>query len=280
MSANHKQSLAPAVLTIEQLYEKARLYPKPRPPVFEYVEDERRHRKEKLAAAFRIFGKSGYDEGVMGHLSARDPENPDHFWINPFGLAFNLITAGDLLRVNLQGDLIEGDGYPHPGGIPLHASILGLRPDIVSVIHTHSIYGRTWTTTGRLLPPATAEAAVFHGRHAIYDSHLDGEGNNLVQALGNNRALLMKNHGLLSVGETVDEAAYLFISLEKICQSQLAAEAVGQVEIMDDDYARQRSERFKGYNGWLNFQPLYQSIVKEQPDLLEHDVRRHDGGRV
>lgn len=277
MGANPENSPFDAVLSIEELYQKARQYPLPRPPVFDTVEEERQHRKDKLAAAFRIFGKLGYDEGVMGHLSARDPENPDHFWINPFGLSFNLITAQDLLRVSLNGDLIEGEGFPHPGGIPLHAAILRLRPDIMSVIHTHSIHGRTWTTTGRLLPPASAEAAVFYGRHAIYDSNLYGEGNNLVEAIGNNRALLMKNHGILSVGQTVDEAAYLFISLEKICQSQLAAESAGGVDVMSAEHAQQRSDRFKSYNGWLNFQPIYQSILKEQPDLLRRPDNQAGG---
>ncbi|MBD1551930.1 class II aldolase/adducin family protein [Pseudomonas typographi] len=269
------QPRANTALSIEQRFEKARTYPRPQPPVFSSAEGERQHRKETLAAAFRIFGKLGYDEGVMGHISARDPENPQHFWINPFGLSFNLITAGDLQRVSLDGDLIEGHGCPHPGGIPLHSAILTLRPDIVSVAHTHSLYGRTWSTTGRLLPAASAESAVFYGKHALYDSHAHGEGDNLVNALGTNRALLMKNHGLLTVGQTVDEAAYLFISLEKICQSQIAAESIGSAQTMEEEHARRGAERFQAYNGWLNFQPLYQSIVKEQPDLLQAANRPH-----
>ncbi len=253
---------------IERRFQKAMSYPRPQPPVFATLEEERQHRKHKLAAAFRIFGKLGYDEGVMGHISARDPENPNHFWMNPFGLSFNLITADDLLLINLDGDLVAGDGYPHPGGIPLHSAILSLRPDVISVAHVHSLFGRTWTTNGRLIPPASAESAVFFGKHAIYDSHAHGEGDLLAQALTGNRALLLKNHGLLTIGQSVDEAAYLFISLEKVCQSQIAAESMGSTLTMDEEHARKSAERFGPYNGWLNFQPLYQSIVKEQPDLL------------
>jgi len=256
-----------AQANIEQRFRKAASYPRPQPPAFASVEEERQHRKQKLAAAFRIFGKLGYDEGVMGHISARDPENPNHFWMNPLGLSFSLITADDLLLINLDGELVLGEGFPHPGGIPLHSAILSLRPDIISVAHTHALYGRTWTTTGRLIPPSTAESAVFFERHAIYDSHANGEGDNLVRALGNNRALLMKNHGLLTVGQSVDETAYLFISLEKVCQSQIAAESIGSTETMDEHQARRSSERFQAYSGWLNFQPAYQSIIKEQPDL-------------
>ena len=253
---------------LQQLIEKAVSYPRPLPPVFSGVDEERRHRKQTLAAALRIFGKLGYDEGVMGHISVRDPELPELFWMNPFGVSFNLITADDLLLINLNGDLVAGEGCPHPGGIPLHSAILSLRPDIVSVAHTHSIHGRTWSTTGRLIPPTSAESAVFFERHGLYDSHANGEGDNLANALGNNRALLMTNHGLLTVGQSVDEAAYLFISLEKACQSQIAAESIGSSLLIDEANARRSSERFQAYSGWLNFQPLYQSIVKEQPDLL------------
>ncbi|QLF93978.1 class II aldolase/adducin family protein [Pseudomonas sp. ABC1] len=254
---------------VERRLQLGRSYPSPQPPVFGSVEEERAHRKHKLAAAFRIFGKLGYDEGVMGHISARDPGEPETFWINPFGVSFNLITADDLMRVDLEGNVVEGEGYPHPGGIPLHSVILSLRPDIVSAAHTHSLYGRTWTTNGRSLPPASAESAVFFEKHGVYDSHAHGEGDKLVDALSGNRALLMKNHGLLTVGQSVDEAAYLFVSLEKICQSQIAAESIGSTQTMEPEQARRISNWFQPYHGWLNFQPLYQTILKEQPDLLD-----------
>ncbi len=268
MSAPQQQSENSKVSNIEGRRSQARNFARPPQPTFASVEEERLHRKQKLIAAFRIFGKRGYDEGVMGHISVRDPENPNHFWINPFGVGFDVIRIQDLHRVSLDGELIEGEGYLHPGGVPLHSAILSLRPDINSAIHTHSIYGRIWTATGRLLPPATAEAAVFYGKHAIYDSYAGGEGDNLVRALEGNRALLMKNHGILTVGVTVDEAAYLFISLEKVCQTQIAAEIIKADQLIDEDRARATAERFQPYNGWLNFQPLYQSILKEQPDIL------------
>ena len=245
-------------------------HPKPQPPVFDDVEDERRHRKQKLAAAFRIFGKLGFDEGVMGHFSVRDPEHPDHFWINPFAVAFGLIKASDLMRVDYRGNLIEGEGYLHPGGLPLHSAILAHRPDVVAAVHTHSPYGKIWSSTGRLLEPISNEAAVFHGRHAIYDSFAGGEGVNLANALGENgRAVIMKNHGILTAGKTVDEAAYLFVSLEKVCREQIYARLLGQPQAIDDERATAAADRFGPYSGWLNFQNMYQEIVREQPDLLD-----------
>lgn len=245
-------------------------YPRPEPPRFGSVEDERLHRRQKLAAAFRIFGKLGFDEGVMGHFSVRDPENPDHFWINPFALAFGLIRASDLMRVDYRGNLIEGSGYLHPGGLPLHSALLANRPDVVAAVHTHSLYGKIWASTGRLLEPISNEAAVFHGRHAIYDSFEGGEGVNLANALGSGgRAVIMKNHGILTVGQSVDEAAYLFISLEKVCREQIYARLLGQPQAIDGARAEAMAARFGAYSGWLNFQNMYQEIVREQPELLD-----------
>ncbi len=245
-------------------------FPRPQPPVFDDVADERRHRKQKLAAAFRIFGKLGFDEGVMGHVSVRDPENPDHFWINPFAVAFSLIKVSTLMRVDYRGNLIEGEGYLHPGGLPLHSAVLANRPEVVAAVHTHSPYGKIWSSTGRLIEPISNEAAVFHRRHAIYDSFAGGEGVNLANALGENgRAVIMKNHGILTVGQTVDEAAYLFVSLEKVCREQIYARMLGQPQAIDDERATAASSRFGPYNGWLNFQNLYEEIVREQSDLLD-----------
>src|SRR6202041_2894716 len=88
---------------------KSRLDRMPRPPAFATPAEERRHRKERLAAAFRLFSKCGFDEGVAGHITARDPERLDHFWVNPFGVHFSQIRVSDLLLVNDQGEVVEGD---------------------------------------------------------------------------------------------------------------------------------------------------------------------------
>jgi ribulose-5-phosphate 4-epimerase/fuculose-1-phosphate aldolase len=79
----------------------------PRYPKFDNVADERRHHKQRLAAAFRIFGRLGFDEGLAGHITARDPELPDHFWVNPLGMNFRQIRAKDLLLVNDRGEVVE-----------------------------------------------------------------------------------------------------------------------------------------------------------------------------
>ncbi len=243
-------------------------FPKIPQPTFRSIEEERQHRKIKLAAAFRIFGRFNYDEGIMGHISARDPEVADHFWINPFGVSFNRIKASDLLRVSLKGELIEGDGYLHPGGIPAHAALLSARPDIISVAHTHSTYGNAWSAQNRLLAPISSESAFFYGRHALYDTYKFGERENLAKILDNNKALIFLSHGLFTVGKSVDEAAYFFLCLEKVCKAQLAAESSGRpLKLIEPEQAQAISNRADAYFGWLNFQPAFQHILHEHPDL-------------
>jgi ribulose-5-phosphate 4-epimerase/fuculose-1-phosphate aldolase len=244
-------------------------FPKVPRPVFATVEEARHDRKVKLAAAFRLFGKYNFDQGVMGHISARDPEYPDHFWINSFGMSFNQIKASDLLRVSLKGELIEGEGYLHPGGVPTHAAVYSVRDDIMSVAHTHATFGTAWSALDRLLDPISSESAVFYQRHCLYDSYKHGEREKLANIIGTSRAIIFKNHGIFAVGESVDEAAYNFITLEKVCQTQLAAEATGRpLKRLEEADAIAIAQRANAYTGWLNFQPAFNTIVNEQPDLV------------
>src|SRR3954470_17887843 len=114
----------------------------PLPPTFTSVEEERRHRKVRLAAAFRLFSKFGFDEGVAGHITARDPELSDHFWVNPFGVDFSLIKVSDLLLVSHSGEIVVGDYQVNQAAFAIHSSIHAARPDIVAAAHAHSVYGK------------------------------------------------------------------------------------------------------------------------------------------
>lgn len=243
---------------------------RPQPPAFKSYEEERLYRKQHLAAACRLFAKYGFEEGVMGHISARDPELTDHYWANPFATAFGTIKASDLVLYNFKGEIVEGKNrFIHRGNTILHIPILQTRPEAISAVHTHSVYGRAWSALNRKVDPISAEAALFYNRHELYDSFTLGEGQNLANAVGDNRAIIMENHGIVTVGQSVDEAAYLFISLEKVCQVQLLAEAAGKPKLIAHSHAERISNGYSPNTGWLNFQPLYQHIVKEQPDLLE-----------
>ena len=244
-------------------------------PQFGSVEEERLHRKQRLAAGFRLFGKFGFEEGVAGHITARDPEHLDHFWVNPFGMSFSHIRASDLIRVNDQGEVVEGDAMVNTAAFAIHSAVHAARPDVIAAAHSHSIYGKAWSSLGRLLDPLTQDACAFYDDHALFDDYtgvvLDpDEGKRIAHGLGERKALILRNHGLLTVGHSVDEAVWWFITMERTCQAQLLAEAADTPVPVDADMARvTRDQVGQHISGYVSFGPLYQKIVREQPDLLD-----------
>ena len=239
------------------------------------ADEERVHRQQRLAAAFRLFARYGYDEGVAGHITARDPDRPDHFWVNPFGLPFAKVKVSDLLLVNHAGEVVEGARPLNRAAFAIHSQIHRSRPEVVAAAHSHSPHGKAWSTLGRPLDPITQDACDFYLDHAVYQG-FNGvvvdteEGANVARALGSTKAVILRNHGLLTVGQSVDEAAWWFMRMERCCQVQLMAEAAGTPILIDDEAARQvYAIQGTPLAGWFTFQPLYELIVEEQPDLLE-----------
>jgi ribulose-5-phosphate 4-epimerase/fuculose-1-phosphate aldolase len=250
-------------------------YPFPTLPAFASVEEERLHRKQRLAASFRLFAKYGFDEGVAGHITARDPERLDHFWVNPFAMHFGQISVSDLLLVNHKGEVVEGDQPVNEAAFVIHSQIHAARPDVVAAAHSHSLYGKAWSSLGKLLGPLTQDACSFYNDHALFDDYtgvvLDlEEGKRIAHALGDNKAAILRNHGLLTTGHSVDEAVWWFIAMERCCHAQLLAEAAGTPISIDAENAAVTAGQVGGHlAGWLSFQPLYEVIVREQPDLLD-----------
>jgi ribulose-5-phosphate 4-epimerase/fuculose-1-phosphate aldolase len=252
--------------------------PKPipfRPPTFDSVEEHRQHLKVRLAAGFRLFGKFGFSEGVAGHITARDPERPDHFWVNPFAVDFSLIKASDLILVNRQGDVVEGDYAVNTAAFAIHSQVHEARPDVMAAAHSHSVYGKAFSSLGQLLDPLTQDSCAFYNDHALFDDYtgvvLDTEeGKRIGAALGANKAVILRNHGLLTVGQSVDEAVWWFITMERTCQAQLLAMAAGTPVLIDPDMAKLTSTQVGNAGaGWLSFQPLFEQIIREQPDLAD-----------
>ncbi|HMH07681.1 MAG TPA: class II aldolase/adducin family protein [Terriglobales bacterium] len=245
------------------------------PPTFATSAEERLHRKQRLAAAFRLFSRFGFDEGVAGHITARDPEHLDHFWVNPFGMHFGQVRVSDLILVNDRGQVVEGKSPVNGAAFAIHSQVHAARPDVVAAAHAHSLYGKTWASLGRLLDPITQDACAFYEDHSLFADftgvvYKPSEGERIAEALGNNKAVILRNHGLLTVGRTVDEAAWWFITMERSCQAQLMAEAVGApVKIDPADAAITRQQVGSHIAGWFQFQPLWARIVREQADLLE-----------
>lgn len=247
----------------------------PQPPSFASPAEERAHRKHCLTAAFRLFGRFGFDEGAAGHITVRDPEHPDRFWVNPFGVSFKRMRVADLLLVDHQGQIVAGEGLLNAAAFAIHGAIHAARPDVVAAAHAHSVYGKSWSSLGRLLDPLTQDACAFYQDHVLFDDFtgvvLDpGEGRRIAAALGPHKACILQNHGLLTVGQSVESAAWWFITMERSCQAQLLAEAAGKpLLIRPEVAAATRDTVGTEQAGWFSFQPLYQTIVAEQPDLAE-----------
>ncbi|PGH09916.1 hypothetical protein AJ80_07628 [Polytolypa hystricis UAMH7299] len=204
----------------------------PNPPIFEDKYKEREYLKGRLAAAFRIFGKYGFDEGVAGHITIRDPVDPTTFWVNPFGVAFSHINTSDLIQVDHDGKIIAGGKVRllNTAAYMIHSAVHAARPDVACAAHSHSIYGRTFCTLGRPLDITTQDSCAFYNDHAIYQQFkgvvlAKEEGENIASTLGNKKAALLQNHGLLTVGRTIEETIFWFVSLEKCCHTQLMADA-------------------------------------------------------
>jgi ribulose-5-phosphate 4-epimerase/fuculose-1-phosphate aldolase len=244
-------------------------------PKFDTVEEERLHRKQRLAASFRLFGKFGFDEGVAGHITVRDPEHLDRFWVNPFGMSFKHIRVSDLICVDHSGAVVVGDAMVNGAAFAIHSQVHAARLDVIAAAHSHSLHGKAWSSLGRLLDPITQDACAFFEDHSLFDDFtgvvLDvEEGKRIGVALGDNKAVILRNHGLLTVGHSVDAAAWSFITMERTCQAQLLAEAAGTPILIDPDMARRTAAQVGSpVAGYYSFQPLYDVITREQPDLFE-----------
>ena len=147
----------------------------PGPPTFTDKFEEREYLKGRLAAAFRIFGKFGFDEGVAGHITLRDPVDPTTFWVNPFGVAFSLMKRSDLIQVDHSGKIIGGGNIRllNTAAFMIHGAVHAARPDVICAAHSHSIYGRTFCALGRKLDIITQDSCSFHDVRLTLSSFLD-----------------------------------------------------------------------------------------------------------
>ncbi|OQE39292.1 hypothetical protein PENCOP_c007G06508 [Penicillium coprophilum] len=257
--------------------EKAKIkMPVPSLPVFEDKMKEREYLKGRLAAAFRIFGDKGYDEGAAGHITLRDPVEPTTFWVNPFGTAFKLMKVSDLIQVDHDGNVIAGgpNRMLNAAAFMIHSAIHAARPEVNCAAHSHSLYGRAFCTLGRPLDITSQDACAFHNDLALYSSFkgvvlAEEEGQNIAQALGNKKAVLLQNHGLLTVGNTIEETVFWFVSLEKCCYTQLLADAAATgrggetVKIDEADAAFTYKTVGTPLAGWFSGKPLFDVIHAE-----------------
>ncbi|KAJ6450799.1 class II aldolase/adducin domain-containing protein [Mycena sanguinolenta] len=239
----------------------------PRPPVFTSKLEEREFLKFRLAQAFRIFGNRGYDEGLAGHITVRDPIRPDCFWVNPFGLHFKLIQPSDLLLVDHTGQILEESGQRegpfrilNTAAFMIHSAIHAARPDVLCAAHSHSTYGKAFSALGKTLDPISQDACAFYEDHALYKQYngivLDEvEGLAIAEALGSKKAAILQNHGLLVATSSIEATVNFYIALERACQVQLLADtyaaAHGEKPVVINSAQAGETAKLVGSGGWF-----------------------------
>ncbi|KAK0203781.1 arad-like aldolase/epimerase [Desarmillaria ectypa] len=245
-------------------------------PTFDNPYEEREWIKEHMAAAFRYWGKMGFVEGVAGHITVRDPVLPDHYWMNPFAEHFSTMTKSMLCLVGPDGYVTKhGAQLPiNTAGFYIHSAIHKARPDVKAAAHCHSVSAKAWSLFGRPIETLTQDSCLFYDNHCVYQNFggivlAREEGENIAKALGPKfKTCILQNHGLLTLGNTVDEAVYLFAALDRQCKVQLMAEAAAanglKKTIISKEDAEFTAKTIQWWeNTYVNFQPEYKLLLQE-----------------
>ena len=250
------------------------LPPPPVRPDPSHVPTEREVR-EDLAAAYRLIAHFGMTDLVFTHLSARLPGQGHRFLVNPYGLLFEEITASSLVAVDAEGEPVQETAWPvNPAGFVIHSAVHAGREDAMCVMHTHTIAGMAVAAQETALLPLNQISIEFAGRVAVHDYEGIAADDNLsererlMRDLGDAPCMILRNHGLLTVGRTVAEAFYWMYYLEQSCRIQLAAQSSGVKLTMPpaDVVARTRDQFGSGpTKGWLPWQALRRKLDREQP---------------
>jgi ribulose-5-phosphate 4-epimerase/fuculose-1-phosphate aldolase len=204
--------------------------------------------RQDLAACYRLFVKYGWTDLIFTHLSARVPGEPYHYLINPYGLLFQEITASNLIKVDFSGNVVSGD-YPYnEAGHAIHSAVLKARPDINVALHSHTRAGTAVSAMECGLLSLSQQAneignLVCYHRYDVATDN-DNECARLGEDLADKWAMIMHNHGLLSVGRDMAEAFYLLYTLENACKIQVDVMASGAEQIIPNRNAITNVEQF------------------------------------
>jgi ribulose-5-phosphate 4-epimerase/fuculose-1-phosphate aldolase len=244
------------------------------------LEVERLYRQQRLAAGYRLFGRAGFDMGGAGHITARDPELTDHFWVNPLGVHFSRIRVSDLMLISHAGEIVQAPANGGPARLnraafAIHSELHKARPDVVAAAHSHSLYGKAFSALGKLLDPISQDAAAFYDDHALFEEFsgvvLDtSEGEKIAKVLGGRKAVILQNHGILTVAHSVEAAVWRYLAMENACQTQLLADAAGRTRPMSHEVALHTAGQVGTEIGGIHaFQPYWDVITAEEPDLFD-----------
>lgn len=203
---------------------------------------------EKLIVAGKILVAEGHDDFVLGHVSGRDPKEPNKLLLKAATIGVDEITPENLNTINLEDMSVEGPLPRHLESI-IHTQIMLRRPEINAVVHTHPPYAIAFSALEKPLLAISHDAAIFFECLPVFGETTDliqtvEQAEAMTKALGSAKALVLKNHGIVTCGESVEEAVYLAIYLERACKIQLIAEAAGPIRATStDEEARSKRAR-------------------------------------
>lgn len=243
------------------------------------VSDTEWHLRQELAACYRLFVQFGWTDLIFTHLSARLPDNPQHYLINPYGLLFNEVSAGNLLTVSLQGDVLRGDFPFNDAGHAIHSSILSARSDVNCVLHSHTRAGMAVSCMQAGLLPISQQAGEIHHLLCYHNYDVASQQDNhdecerLGRDMGDKWLMIMRNHGLLSAGRSVAEAFYHLYTLENACKVQVDVMSSGASLVYPNARALKQLAKYTGPHAsgptdavTRSFSALLRQLDKTQPD--------------
>ncbi len=232
-----------------------------------------------LAACYRLIALHGWDDLVFTHVSARVPGPDEHFLINAYGMLFEEMTASSLVKVDLDGHKVLDSPYPvNPAGFVIHSAVHEARPDVGCVLHTHTKAGVAVSTQKDGLLPISQTSLFPYATLAYHDYEgvalNDEEKPRLVADLGNNNALMLRNHGLLTTGATIADAFLMMYVFETACQIQVMAQSSGGELIpvpqpIVDGIQAQAEQVTKGLGGQLIWPGLLRKLDRTDPSFRE-----------
>ncbi|MBL4584512.1 MAG: class II aldolase/adducin family protein [Pseudomonadales bacterium] len=228
-----------------------------------------------LAAAYRLVAHYGWDDIIFTHLSARVPGNDHHFLINPFGMLFGEITASSLVKVDEEANIIGNSEYGvNPAGFTIHSAVHIARPEVGAVMHLHTRAGLAISAQKSGLLPLTQTAmfvtprVTYHDFEGVALNHEERE--RIVADLGEKDLMILRNHGTLAAGNTIQETFIMLYFLEKACEAQVAAQTGGELNFPSDEAIATTAEQTKG---------IHMSGHKAWPALLRMLDRQDDSYR-
>lgn len=235
-------------------------------PTFVEPDAERAHRKRRLALAYRLFGALHWGEQGDGHISARDPERTDCFWLLRYGVPFGQATVADLVLVGPDGSVVEGQAEINPAAYFIHWPVHEARPDIVCAAHTHTPYGTPWSACAEPFSMICQEAVAFHDSNVVFDDgetdiqDLDG-GTRIGTALGGNKLVILRNHGTLTVGASIDEAIGWYLMAERV--AEVHCKAPRPQPVSDTDAAKVAATLATPRTAWRVFNWTLRSRIPD-----------------